>query len=334
MLRLRTALVAMLVGACTAVADEGGASSDEVRLGVAPDGGASADAAATTIDATDPIAHLSVIAGPRANGRGTPSPGLDFAKAYVITECERAGLAGGLGAGAFEQPFALPDGSPTSNVLALVPGTGPRASETIVVSAHLDHLGPGFPGADDNGSGSAAMLALAHRLPKTMDRTVLLLWTTGEEKGLRGSAYFVDHPIPSLPLSRVVQDVNLDAIGALEDTRFSVLPDGTARSGLTVDLLREAAREMTPPFTRVNQDLDAYRTRTDAYSFVRRGVPAIWLSEGLTNPNGGGSLMPRYHKGSDTVENMLAENGGRKLRRMTELLARTIEKLAAADLPP
>ncbi|MBX3225671.1 MAG: M28 family peptidase [Labilithrix sp.] len=318
MLRLRSVLFALVAAAaCSAPVEEAATTTiDEVRLG----------------DATDPIEHLRVIAGPQANGRATPSPGLDFAKAYVIAECKRAQLAGGLGDDAFEQPFALPDGARTSNVLALLPGAGPHASETIIVSAHLDHLGPGFPGADDNGSGSAAMVALAHRLPKTLDRTVALLWTTGEEKGLRGSAYFVDHPLPTLPLARLVQDINLDAIGALQDTRFSLLPDGTARSALTVDLFREAAAEMERPFTRVNHDLDAYRTRTDAYSFVRRGVPAIWVSEGLTNPNGGGSLMPRYHKPTDTVENMLAENGGSKLRRMTELLARTIEKLAAADL--
>jgi len=306
--RLRSAAFALLLAACTAATEDAASTSDEVKLGT---GGA------------DPIDHLKVIAGPEMNGRGTPSPGLDKAKAYVVAECQKARLA------VFEQPFTLPDGAQTSNIVATLPGTGPHASETVIISAHLDHLGAGFPGADDNGSGSAAMLAIAYALPRTLDRSVTFLWTTGEEKGLRGSAYFVDHPPEALPLTRIIQDINLDAIGALQDTRYSLLSDGTARSNATVDLFRAASSEMDRPFARMNQDLEAYRQRTDAYSFIRRGVPAIWVSEGLTNPNGGGSLMPRYHKATDTVENMLAENGGTKLRRMSELLTRTIVKLAS-----
>lgn len=315
MQRLRSTAVVVFLAACSVATEDPATSTDEVKLG---------------LGSTDPIEHLKVIAGPEANGRATPSPGLDKAKAYVIAECKRARLAGGLGDGVFEQPFTLPDGGRTSNVLAVLPGTGTHASETVIVSAHLDHLGPGFPGADDNGSGSAAMLAIANALPRTLDRSVAFLWTTGEEKGLRGSAYFVDHPPATLPLSRLVQDINLDAIGALDDTRYSLLPD--ERSAGTVELFRVASSEMERPFARMNQDLQAYRTRTDAYSFVRKGVPAIWVSEGLTNPNGGGSLMPRYHKATDTVENMLAENGGSKLRRMSELLTRTITKLASPAL--
>jgi aminopeptidase YwaD len=277
-------------------------------------------------DPKDPLAHLGVIASAEMDGRGTPSPGLDRAIAYVVGQVTRAGLDPVLDGGRFEQPFTVAGGR-TSNIVGRHTGRGPRASELVVFSAHLDHLGHGFPGADDDGSGSAALLAIAHRLAGTLtDRSVLFLWTTGEEKGLLGSSYFVEHS--PVPLTSIVQVLNLDAIGALDDARFSVLPDGTTQSTSTVSMLESASLAMDPPFTRMNLDLAAYTRRTDAWSFVKKGVPAIWVSEGLTNPTGGGSLMPRYHRSTDTFENLLADNGGRKLRRMVDILERTAVELA------
>jgi hypothetical protein len=292
----------------------------------APDVDEETSVANVEADAKDPLAHLEVIASAEMDGRGTPSAGLDRAIAYVVGQVTRAGLEPVLESGRFEQPFTVAGGR-TSNIVGRHVGHGPRAGELVVFSAHLDHLGHGFPGADDDGSGSATLLAIAHRLATTQtDRSVLFLWTTGEEKGLLGSSYFVEHP--PIPLTSIVQVLNLDAIGALDDVRFSVLPDGTAQSTSTVSMLEEASLALDPPFTRMNLDLAAYTRRTDAWSFVKKGVPAIWVSEGLTNPTGGGSLMPRYHRGTDTFENLLAENGGRKLRRMADILERTALKLA------
>jgi len=271
---------------------------------------------------TDPIDHLQVIAGPGTDGRATPSPGLAKAQAYVLDACHGAGLT------TEEQAFPV-RGQSANNILALRAGQGAHASEIVLLSAHLDHLGPGFPGADDNGSGSAALVAIANRLAnESLDRTVALLWTAGEELGLVGSSYFTGHPPASVPLDHVVQVLNLDAIAALDDTRFSILLDDTDASRHAADVMTDASHEMEPAFARINQDLAAYTQRTDGYSFVRHGVPTIWVSEGLTNPNGGGTLMPRYHKATDTVENLIAENGGNKLRRMTQMLASTVEKLA------
>jgi len=284
------------------------------------------DVAALDADARDPLVHLKVIASPEMDGRATPSPGLARAIAYVVGECAHAGVPGALGGGAYEQPFTVA-GARTSNVVARRAGSGPHADEIVLFAAHLDHLGHGFPGADDDGSGSAALVALAHRFARRpTDRSVVFLWTTGEERGLLGSSYFVEHP--PFPLAKIVQVLNLDAIGALDETRFSLLPDDSARSRASAELLETASRELEPPFTRVNQDLGAYTRRTDAWSFVKKGVPAIWVSEGLTRETGGGSLMPRYHRATDTVENLVAENGGRKLQRMTELLERAAAKLA------
>lgn len=309
-------LSALLLVACAAAPDTGVASSD-VEVGSDPN---------------DPMTHLKVIASPEANGRGTPSPGLTYALGYVLEECTKAHLEGGFANGGFEQTFRLPNGDESSNLLAVRPGTGPHASELVLLSAHLDHLGPGFPGADDNGSGSAALLAIANQLgDKPLDRTVAFLWTTGEEKGLLGSAAFVANPPARVPLAKIAQEINLDAVGALDDTRFSFLSDETPRTKASTALMKQANAEMDRPFVRINEDVDAYAQRTDGYSFVRHHVPTVWVFEGLTNPNGGGSLMPRYHKPTDTIDNLLADNGGSKIRRMTEMLTRTVEKVADAS---
>jgi aminopeptidase YwaD len=283
---------------------------------------------------TDPLEHLKVIAGPDMDGRGTPSVGLDKAVDYVVAECTRAGLAGGIANGVYKQPYRI-GGQSANNILAVLPGSGPHQDEVVLVSAHLDHLGQGFPGADDNGSGSAALLAIANRLvaerpTHPLNRSVGFLWTTGEEEGLVGSTYFVEHPPATLPLTSIAQVINLDALGALEETRFSILPDDASNTAESVLLLTDASRELDPPFTRINRDLEAYTRRTDAYSFVSHHVPTVWVFEGLTNPEGGGRLMARYHKPTDTVENLVAENGGNKLRRMTEMLTKSVEKIANA----
>jgi hypothetical protein len=329
-----------------------------VSCTVPPTGGAEVvDVPELNAASGDPIAHLEVIAAPEMDGRGTPSVGLDKAIAYVVAQCRAAGLAGGMGDGVYEQPFTV--GTPgsiapasdedidghtheraapgrTSNVVCRLPGSGVRR-DVVMLSAHLDHLGHGFPGADDDGSGSAALLAMAHRFAashaaRPLERDLVFLWTTGEERGLLGSSYFVEHPPAELPLDRIAQVVNLDALGALEETRFSILPDRAAHTRAAVAYLTAASRELDPPFDRMNQDLDAYTRRTDAWSFVRKGVPTVWVFEGLTNPAGGGSLMPRYHRPTDTLENLLAENGGRKLRRMADMLTSAVERIASADL--
>ena len=197
----------------------------------------------------------------------------------------------------------------------MLPGTGEHKDQIVLLSAHLDHLGVGYPGADDNGSGSATLLSIMHglvqsRAKRPLDRTVAFFWTAGEEKGLLGSAYFVDNPPAGVPLARIAQVINLDAVGALDDTRFSMLVDTASNSQTSAALIAQASNEMDRPFSRINQDLQQYARRTDGYSFVRKHIPTIWVFEGLTNPLGGGTLMSRYHQPTDTIQNLLADNGG------------------------
>lgn len=217
----------------------------------------------------------------------------------------------------------------TNNIVATIPGSGPHKDEIILVSAHLDHLGKSFgstyPGADDNGTGSSTLLALMHDLassPDKLDRTVVFFWTSGEEKGLLGAAYFVDNP--PVPLAKITQVINMDMVGAWSDSRFSIGVDSRSEAGARI--LEEAGREVG--FTNVYRDVQSYNTRQDGYSFSRRQIPTIFVFEGLSKADGGGDLMPRYHRPNDTVENLVAENGGTKLRKMAQMLTASVRKLA------
>ncbi len=126
------------------------------------------------------------------------------------------------------------------NVVAVLPGVGPGANEYIVIGAHYDHLGYGgisslspttraiHNGADDNASGTAALLQIAERLSDgpRLPRSVIFAAFTGEEEGIIGSEHFVDHP--PAPLSKIAAMLNLDMVGRLKDEVLYIGGTGTA----------------------------------------------------------------------------------------------------------
>lgn len=221
----------------------------------------------------------------------------------------------------------------TNNVVGVLPGSGPHRDEIVLLSAHLDHLGKTsqglFAGADDNGSGSATLVALMNMLALAnretpFDRTIGFFWTSGEEKGLLGAAYFVDNAPAKIPMAKIKQVINMDMVGRWDDTRFSIGADNSATSQAALRMFDEANASMERPFVRINRDIQSYNSRQDGYAFSRRGVPTLFVFEGLSRPTGGGSLMPNYHRQTDTVDAMVAENGGSKIRRMGDILGRAI----------
>jgi aminopeptidase YwaD len=229
--------------------------------------------------------------------------------------------------------------SATANVVAILPGTGAHRSEIVLLTAHLDHLGSSwsgvYPGADDNGSGSSALVAIMHqiaeaRATRPVDRTIAFLWTSGEEKGLLGAAYFVDNPPPAIPLPRIKQVVNLDMVGRWDDTRMSIGEDRNAASKTFTRALEAENQRLERPFARINKDIQSYERRQDGWAFSRRAVPSVFLFEGLSRPEGGGGMMPHYHRTSDTIDAMMRENGGSKLRRVSDLVAKTVIVFANA----
>jgi hypothetical protein len=180
------------------------------------------------------------------------------------------------------------------NVIGLLPGSDPRLRDEIVLfSAHLDHLGMGEPvngdsiynGALDNASGAAALLEVARafaRLPRPPRRSVLFLAVTGEEMGLLGSDYFAAHP--TRPLDQIVANVNVDGLGLLYPLR-QVIPLGAEHSTLGA----VAARVATSSGIALGPDPfpeQVFFVRSDQYSFVRRGIPSLFLFMGLQTDYG------------------------------------------------
>ena len=132
--------------------------------------------------------------------------------------------------------------SPSSNIIGILPGSDPKLKdEAIVIGAHYDHLGRGgegslapregeiHHGADDNASGTAALIELARRLstqrPKPR-RTIVFIAFSGEEEGLLGSNYYVNHPV--VPLAKTIAMINMDMIGRLRDQKLMIGGIGTA----------------------------------------------------------------------------------------------------------
>jgi aminopeptidase YwaD len=212
----------------------------------------------------------------------------------------------------------------SDNLIGIIPGSGLLRDEYVVVGAHYDHLGYGgessmrpndraiHNGADDNASGDAAVLVAAERIRKYLGgkhdrRTVVVALFSGEEVGLAGSSWFVEHP--PVPLSKVDVMVNLDMVGRMRDNTLIAL--GLESAPEWADMLKDAA---------VDTKLDVV-ARGDGYgpsdqtSFYAKGIPVIHLFTGTHDA---------YHTPDDkpaTVNN----EGGALVARFTEVL---VEKAA------
>jgi subtilisin-like proprotein convertase family protein len=224
----------------------------------------------------------------------------------------------------------------TQNTMGLLRGTGPHKDEVIVVMAHLDHVGvdrQGRPynGASDNASGSATILSSIPKLVEMqkagqLDRSILFVWTAGEEQGLVGAKYFADHPLPGLGSKEIVGVVNTDMVGRWDDQRLSVIDSNSnGRTNYFHDIVENANKRMEDPFDRINHDINQFRDRQDGAIFTRKGEDVLFLFEGLSNPNGGGSLIPEYHRQDDDVNLIYRDNGGNKPRRIRDLLVNILE---------
>lgn len=195
----------------------------------------------------------------------------------------------------------------TSNIGAVLPGSGDLKDQLVVIGAHYDHVGYGkfgsrtperagevHPGADDNASGSAATLLAAKILSQryrlltdTQDaRSILFLWFTAEESGLNGSKYYVQHPIA--PLDRHDIMLNMDMVGTLSDGMLEI---GGYNSAQGFDEFAQPEFDRAAiPYTK---DLSVGDGRSDHASFSDAGVPAIFFFTGLHE---------RYHTPDDTLE--------------------------------
>jgi Zn-dependent M28 family amino/carboxypeptidase len=188
---------------------------------------------------------------------------------------------------------AQPQVITSHNVVGILSGTK-YPDETIVYSAHWDHLGIGKPdatgdriynGAVDNGTGVSALIEQARvwaHGPRP-ERSVVFLAVTGEEKGLLGSGYYAAHPL--YPLAKTVANLNVDAwIPDGLQKNFTIR--GTAKLDLTGDIIAEGKRQGRY-FTPDPHPETGGFYRSDHFSFAKQGVPAVSFSEGLDLVNGG-----------------------------------------------
>jgi hypothetical protein len=214
------------------------------------------------------------------------------------------------------------------NVIAVLEGEGPKAQETIVVGAHYDHLGRGesgslaagskeiHNGADDNGSGTAALVEVARRLAardKKLPRRVVFIAFTGEERGLLGSGHYVHHPL--VPIEKTVAMLNMDMVGRMKNDELVIYGTGTAKTfdGL-IDSLNEGHR-----FS-IKREPGGFGP-SDHSSFYARKIPVLHFFTGLHND---------YHRPSDDT-NKLNLPG---IRRVSEMVAEAVVKIAETENPP
>ena len=233
--------------------------------------------------------------------------------------------------------------SRSPNVLGLLPGSDPAlAREVVMLSGHLDHLGlvPGASGGDriyngamDNAVGISTMLEAARAFAESgtrPKRSVMFVALTGEEKGLQGSEYLAEYP--SYGGRKLVANVNLDMPIMTYD--FTDVVAFGAEHSTVGPAVGAAAREMgitlSPDPTPEQQSF----VRTDHYSFVKKGVPAVSLGTGFAN--GGKDATEafearHYHAVSDDMLQPFNWNAAAKFARMNFLIAR---KLADAAQEP
>ena len=260
--------------------------------------------AVATPRVADDVAYLASSA---LAGRAAGTPGGDSAAAFIARHYERMGLHGvfpvtcqsaSVCPPSFFQFFRL--GSETAqNVAVVVPGADSSVrSEYVVVGAHYDHLGTSTlgardgelgnvirPGADDNASGTAAVLELGRRLAaRPPHRSVLLVHFDAEELGLVGSRVFIEHA--PVPLKSMVLMVNLDMVGRLRSRPLTVDTWATPRPvRALIDSVMGGAT-MSIVYSSAAAD------RSDQANFRLAGVPAVSLFTGF---------HADYHKATDIV---------------------------------
>jgi hypothetical protein len=210
---------------------------------------------------------------------------------------------------------------PTQNVVAVWEGSDPiLKAEYVALGAHYDHVGSGCPpvgtdticnGADDDGSGTTAMLGMAEALakaPTRPKRSILFVWHCGEEKGLWGSRYFAEYP--TVPLNAIVAQLNMDMIGRSKQTGDSNPRNAELSGPNTVYVigstmmsteLGELVNSVNKSFlnlefdTRYDDPKDPNRFffRSDHINYARKGIPIIFFFDGVHED---------YHRASDTAD--------------------------------
>ena len=220
-------------------------------------------------------------------------------------------------------PKATTEEISAANLAGVIPGVSPELKDDfIVLSAHHDHLGMAggrlHPGADDNASGTAAILEVARLLKDSKPRrSILVLSVSGEELGLWGSQAFVE--APPVALSRIKADINVDMVGRNAVDELSVTP--AQIEGAVGTLTRDARELASREGLTLTREADKYWTRSDHFTFAKRGIPCLFFFGGMHSD---------YHEPTDTPDKIDFE----KIARVARLVRDLALRVANADGQP
>ena len=261
--------------------------------------------------------HLYIVADDNMEGRNTGEPGQKRAGEYLINEYKKNGISFPPGATDFYQKVPAefmkrgfaPKLNDSENIWTFIEGSE-KPQEIIVISAHYDHVGMKngevFNGADDDGSGTVALLEIAQAFKKAKDdgfgpkRSILFLHVTGEEHGLHGSRFYSENPL--FPIENTVVDINIDMIGRRDTlhpkTNNYIYVIGSDRLSSELHTINE---EVNAKYTQLEldykyndrKDPERIYFRSDHYNFAKKGVPAIFFFNGI---------HADYHQSSDTPD--------------------------------
>ena len=212
----------------------------------------------------------------------------------------------------------------TQNVVAVLEGSDPALkNEYVAIGAHYDHVGIGTPvngdaifnGADDDGSGTSAVLAMAEAFARgpRPKRSILFIWHAGEEKGLWGSKYFTDYP--TVPINQIVTQLNIDMIGRTKKENDKPANQPLPKPGeifligskLMSTELGEVSESVNKSYLNLSfnykyddpKDPEQFFYRSDHFNYARKGIPIIFYMDGVHED---------YHRPSDTADKIDYQN--------------------------
>ncbi len=249
---------------------------------------------------------VDYLASEELRGRAPGSPGIGKAADFIVDNFKAAGLLPGSDDSSYFQSWneivdSLGNKSTVKNIIGIIPGSNPNLKdESVVISAHYDHLGLGWPGvnkgnegkihygADDNASGVTVLLELAHTLGKSLkpQRTIIFVAFSSEETGLLGSKYYVKNT-KRFPAKKVIGVLNFDAVGRLGNNKVSILSASSAREWRFIFMGASYVTGVESDI--ITQELDA----SDQRSFIESGIPGVQFFSGANSD---------YHRPSDTPD--------------------------------
>lgn len=270
-----------------------------------------------TITADELKTHLYIVASDSMEGRETGSAGQKRAGNYLISQYQKDKIPFPKGAQNYFQSvpaFFLnarknQNLSDSENIWAYIEGTE-KPDEVIVISAHYDHVGTKndaiFNGADDDGSGTVALLEIAQAFQLAKNeghgpkRSILFLHVTAEEHGLHGSRYYTENPL--FPIKNTVANINIDMIGRRDEAHAAsnnyVYLIGADRLSSELDEICKTVNEkyvqlnLDYKYNALNDPNNFYR-RSDHYNFAALGIPSVFIFNGT---------HADYHRKTDTPD--------------------------------